>query len=235
MQIIPKVYMVNGFVYGQWQNSYVVKMDDATVMIDFGQHEADTFESVRKNCSVWGIDLAEISYLLVTHAHFDHSSYAARLKQMGVKIVASEQTAEAMACGDDRCVGYALNLTYEPCKVDCIVNDGDDITVGKQLIHCIAAPGHAKGCMIYEIISDGKRLWFVGDQIIPMLALGHRTVELGWKGSPDYDDLTYLDSLRKLCHMECDDLFPGHGVPCIANGHQLMEMAYNQAMTNRYQ
>ena len=80
----------------------------------------------------------------------------------------------------------------------------------------------------------------MGDQIIPMLGLGHQTVELGWKGSPDYDELTYLDSLRKLCHMECDDLFPGHGLPCIGlpcigNGQQLMEMAYNQALTNHHQ
>ena len=37
MQIIPNVYLVNGFPYGQHQNSYVVKTDHAAVMIDSGE------------------------------------------------------------------------------------------------------------------------------------------------------------------------------------------------------
>lgn len=235
MQIIPKVYLANGFAYGQFQNSYVVETEQGAVMIDFGQHGTDTFESVWKNCSVWGINLAKVSYLFVTHAHFDHSSYAARLQRTGVKIIASQPAAEAMACGDDRCLGYAFSLAFEPCEVDRIVRDGEEITVDNLSIRCIAAPGHSNGSVIYEILLDGRRLWFVGDQIIPMVVAGQQSVELGWKGSPDYDELTYLESLRKLCHMECDDLFPGHGTPCIGGGRRLMEMAYCQAMTDHHQ
>ena len=235
MQIIPKVYLANGFAYGQFQNSYVVETEQGAVMIDSGQHGEDTFETVRKNCSVWGIDLAKISYLLVTHAHFDHSSYAARMQRTGVEIVASQAAAEAMACGDDRCLGYVFSIAFETCEVDRIVSGGEEISVGNLSIRCIPAPGHSNGSLIYEIIQEGRRLWFVGDQIIPMVADGQQCVELGWKGGPDYDELTYLESLRKLCHMECDDLFPGHGTPRIGGGRRLMEMAYPQALTDHHQ
>ena len=228
MQIIPNVYLVNGFPYGQHQNSYVVKTDKVAVMIDSGDMTTDSLELVRNNCMIWGIDLAEISYLLVTHAHYDHSSHAARLQRLGVKIVTNQDGAEAMASGDHRCIAYAVHRPYEPCKVDRIVSDGEELTVGKLNIRCIAAPGHANSCMVYEMILDGRRLWFVGDVVI--IGPECQSVELGWGGGPDFDRSTYLQTLRKLCHMDNDCVFSGHGPPCIGNSKRLIEMAYTRAM-----
>ena len=57
-----------------------------------------------------------------------------------------------------------------------------------------------------------------------------QSVELGWKGGPNYDSATYLKTLRKLLDLECDCLFPGHGPPCIGGAKGLIEKAYTQAM-----
>ncbi|MDP6380212.1 MAG: MBL fold metallo-hydrolase [Phycisphaerae bacterium] len=230
MQILPNVYLANGFPYSQHQNSYIVKTAGATVMIDSGDLGTDTFEIVRQNCSIWGIDLADISHLLLTHAHHDHSSHAARLQRMGLKIVASADCADAIAAGDDRCVAYALGRpdAFETCKADQIVADGDELEIGELKVRCIAAPGHANSCMIYEIVLDRRRLWFVGDVVL--ICPECFTVELGWAGGPDYDRTTYLETLRKLCHMDCDCLFSGHGDPCIGGGRRLLGMAYTKAM-----
>jgi glyoxylase-like metal-dependent hydrolase (beta-lactamase superfamily II) len=75
MQIVPNVYLVNGFPYGVHQNGYAVECGGEVAMIDSGDLEGDSFELVKKNCSAWGIDLARASMLLVTHSHFDHSSH----------------------------------------------------------------------------------------------------------------------------------------------------------------
>lgn len=229
MQIVPNVFLVNGFAYGQHQNSYVVRLRDELVMVDSGDLSTDTFGLVQSNCMIWDFCLGELSYLLVTHAHFDHASHAARLQRMGVKIVANQDGAQALASGDDRCIGYAVNRSFEPCKVDRIVRDGDEIETGEARIRCIEAPGHANSCVVYELTLDERRLWFVGDVI--MTGPECQWVELGWNGGPDYDRTAYLKTLAKLSHMECDCLFPGHGPPCLNNGKRMVEMAHAKAMT----
>jgi len=228
MQVVPNVFLVNGFPYGQHQNSYVVKLGDELVMVDSGDSDTDTFELVQGNCETWGLHLNQISYLLVTHAHFDHSSHSARFQRMGARIVGNKDAAEAMASGDDRCIGYAVHRRYEPCKIDRIVDDNEKLSVGQAEIRCIAAPGHANSCVVFEFTLDRQRLWFVGDVILTGPEC--ESVELGWNGGPDYERSTYLETLRKLCHMECDCLFPGHGPPCIGDARRLVEMAYEKAM-----
>jgi len=230
MQILPNVFLVNGFPYGQHQNSYVVRLGDEWVMIDAGDLVTETFELLQANCSTWGIHLERISYLLLTHAHFDHASHAFRLQQMGVRVVTNRDGADALAAGDNRCIGYAVHRQFEPCKVDHIIKDGEELKVAERTIRCIEAPGHANSCVVYEIILDERRLWFVGDLI--MTGPECQSVQLGWNGGPDYDRTTYLQTLETLCHMECDCLFPGHGPPCLSNGKRLVEMAYTKAMTD---
>ncbi len=229
MQIVPNVFLVNGFPFGQHQNGYVVRLGDDLVMIDSGDLGADTFDLVEANCSAWGIRLKEIRYLLVTHAHFDHAGHASRLQRTGVKIVTNQDGADALASGDDRCIGYAVHQQFDPCKADRVIADGEELGVGGSTIRCIEAPGHANSCVVYEIVLDGRRLWFVGDVILTGPEC--QTVELGWNGGPDYDRHPYLETLRRLRHMECDCLFPGHGPPCIGNGRRLVELAYTKAMT----
>ncbi|MCD6417042.1 MAG: MBL fold metallo-hydrolase, partial [Planctomycetes bacterium] len=178
MQILPNVFLVNGFPYGQHQNSYVVRLGDELVMIDAGDLETETFDLMQTNCAAWGIRLERIRYLLVTHAHFDHAGHASRLQQMGVKVVTNQDGADALASGDDRCIGYAVHRRFEPCKADYVVKDGDELDAGGSVIRCIEAPGHAGSCVIYEIVLDERRLWFVGDVIVT--GPGCQSVELGW-------------------------------------------------------
>ena len=228
MQILPHVYLVNGFPYAQHQNSYLLDLGGTLVLIDSGDLETNVLHIVQRNCRIWGFELSQVAHMLVTHAHFDHSSHAAHLQRMGARIVANADCAEGMASGDDRCIGYAVHQVFEPCRVDHIVRDGEEMAISGTTIRCIEAPGHAQSCTIYDVLLDGRRLWFVGD----ILLVGHEctTVELGWGGGPDFDRRTYLETLRRLVHMECDSLFPGHGPACIGRGKRLVEIAYTKAM-----
>jgi glyoxylase-like metal-dependent hydrolase (beta-lactamase superfamily II) len=229
MQIFPNIFLVNGFPYGQHQNSYLVRLGEEIVMIDCGDLCTETFDLVRTNAAAWGIDLKQIRYLLITHAHFDHASHAAKLQSMGVKVVTNKDGADALSSGDDRCIGFAVHRQFALCKADRIIRDEEKLNVGGNVICCIEAPGHANSCVIYEMILNKRRLWFIGDVI--QIGLECQSVELGWDGGPDYNRSTYLQTLEKLCHMECDCLFPGHGPPCLANGKRLLEMAYARAIT----
>ena len=228
MQIVRGVYLVNGFPYGIHENSYLIETESTTFMIDAGQMLEDTFDVVERNIRSWGFSPHEVSHLLVTHAHYDHSSYAARLRERGTKIVASADTADAMAAGDERCIPYVVSKPFDPCETDVIVEGESVIDIDGDAVRCIAAPGHADGLMVFEIELNGAVLWFVGD----LMEVGPecRSLQLGWSGGPDYDRGKYLETLKKLSAMSCDVVLPGHGPPLIGGGKRLIDMAYTKAL-----
>jgi metallo-beta-lactamase class B len=229
VQVFPGVYLINGSPYGRHQNGYLIYRDDATIIIDSGNLEEETLPEVERNAARWRLKLEQASHLFVTHAHFDHASHAANLQKRGIKVVASPETADAIAAGDERCIGYAVQRVFEPCQTDIILQDGEKLTVGGLTVRAIAAPGHAAGLVIYEIMLDGERLWFTSDLFETVHA--HRLIELPYTGSPDFDRATYIVSLKRLLALPpCDHLFPGHGPVAIGRGKRLLEMAYNEAL-----
>jgi metallo-beta-lactamase class B len=231
MQILPGVYLVNGSPYGRHQNGYLIHRDGAAVLVDAGDlDDGETLPEVERNAARWGLRLDEVSHLLITHAHFDHASHAAALQRRGVQIVASPETAEALATGDERCIGYAVQRVFEPCRADVVLCDGEELAVGELRVRCLAAPGHADGLVVYETILDGERLWFVGDLLVAQHA--HRGVDLPWTGDPNFDRARYIQSLARLLKLPpCVHLLPGHGPAAIGCGHRVLEMLYAEALT----
>jgi hypothetical protein len=57
-----------------------------------------------------------------------------------------------------------------------------------------------------------------------------REVTLGWNGGPDFCRPTYLESLRRLAHLPCDVLLPGHGAPRVGEAWRQVQMAYTKAL-----
>jgi len=231
MQILPGVYQVNGSPYGRHQNGYIVHHSGACILIDSGDLEdGETLPEVERNGARWGIRLLEVTHLLVTHAHFDHASHAAALQRGGIQVVASQATAEAMAAGDERCIGFAVQRSFEPCQVDVVLQDGEVLAVRDLRVRCLLAPGHTEGVAVFEIVLDGQRLWFTGDLFEAQHA--HRWVSLPWTGAPDFDRAKYIQSLARLLTLPaCDHVLPGHGPAAIGRGKRLLEMAYTEALT----
>jgi glyoxylase-like metal-dependent hydrolase (beta-lactamase superfamily II) len=229
MQILPGTYLINGSPYGRHQNGYLVQTGGATILIDSGDLEdAACLPEVGRNAARWGFRLEQASHLFVTHSHFDHASHAAALQRRGIKVVASPVTARSMAAADEMCIGFAVHRAFEACRADVIVQDGEEIAIGGLKVRCLAAPGHTEGLVVYEIVLDGQRCWFVGDLLITLHA--HQGVELPWTGSPDFDRARYIETLAKLVKQPCDHLFPGHGPAAIGCGKRVIEMAYTQAL-----
>ena len=153
----------------------------------------------------------------------------AELQRRGLKIVCSPETAAALAAGDERCIGYAVQRVFEPCQADIVVRDGEELTVDGLRVRCLAAPGHCNGLMVYEMAMEGERMWFTSDLLIAQHA--HSWVELPWTGAPDFDRPTYIASLARLLKQPpCDHLFPGHGPAAIGGARRLLEMAYTEAL-----
>jgi glyoxylase-like metal-dependent hydrolase (beta-lactamase superfamily II) len=228
MQVLPGVYLVNGSPYGRHQNGYLVATANARILIDSGDiDQRETLPEVERNARRWGFDLADVSHLFVTHAHFDHASHAAALQRRGHRVVASRSTAEAMAAGDDRCIGYAVHRAFEPCVVDDVIEDS--LQVGGLTVRALPTPGHAEGHVVYEVEWNDERLWFTGDLFEARHS--HRGIDLPWTGDPQFSRAKYIESLARLRSLQAPDhILPGHGPAGICQGRYLLNEAYSEAL-----
>jgi glyoxylase-like metal-dependent hydrolase (beta-lactamase superfamily II) len=92
-----------------------------------------------------------------------------------------------------------------PCKVDRVLNEGDEVA-GFRVVH---APGHARGEVIF--FRDSDRVAICGDVIRNM---SYATALPGIKEPPEiftYDPAENRRSIRKLAELNPALILPGHG------------------------
>ncbi len=233
MQLQHGIHQVGGDLNGiTWDgldagfndgNTYALRRPGGIILVDCGC--GDTIDQIRANMRYWGLDPATVRYCLLTHAHLDHAGAAHILKNEGVKLVAHEETAEAIAVGDERCCGYLYHKEFVPCTVDITVCDGDTLSLLDMTFSVMHLPGHTMGCTAYFFEHEGRRIVFSGDIIGTLLA-----GDFGWSGSIDFDKPTYLESLRRFATADMDLMLPGHGMAYFHDPRRRVEEALNSAL-----
>lgn len=143
----------------------------------------------------------QVSHILVTHSHRDHSSAAAALKAWsgaktyGVPLAARSEHASAEGMVDE-----AHDHDFMP---DVTVRDGMRIFGDGFEMECVATPGHTANHICYALKEE--HALFSGDHV------------MGWATSviapPDGDMGAYLASLHKLAARDDLVLYPTHGSP----------------------
>lgn len=226
MQLLPDLYLANGFAYATHANFYLLPSDQGNVLIDSGTFPGE-LEQAERQLSTWGLSLDGVDHLLLTHAHYDHVGNAATLRERGATVVAGPGDAEGIELADNRTLPY-VGYPVTPCKVDRVVNDGDVIEAAGFRITAIHAPGHTGGCIIYEVDHAGRKIWFVGDVL--MAPAEDFNAQLGWEGSEDLDRPTYIETLKRLASMKPDVVLAGHFIPYLRDGWRLVGRAYMKAL-----
>jgi len=170
-------------------------------IIDPGPADPDHIEAILK-----AVEGEEITHILITHTHHDHSPGAALLK---ARINAptygygphggDTNTWKAEEGGD---------LDFTP---DIKVNDGDIIKADGWSVRAIHTPGHLSNHICFELIEE--KTLFSGDHV------------MGWSTSvvspPDGNMTDYMASLEKLFDYDHVRYWPTHG-PCIDNPHEFV-------------
>lgn len=233
MQILRQLYQVSGDLNGvTWDgvdaayhdgNSYILQRAEGLIMFDCGC--GDTMDQIFSNMRYWGLDPDQITHCLLTHPHGDHAGGGHILQRRGVKLLASQPTADAVSAGDDRCCGYLYHKTFTPFDVDRTVADGESIELLGLAIRALHLPGHSQGCTAYLLTHENRRIVVSGDVIGTLLA-GY----FGWSGSIDFDKSAYLQSLRRFAEIDTDIMLPGHGLIYFHQPRRRVEEAFNAAL-----
>jgi len=93
--------------------------------------EAEVVEGLRK----LGIDPAQIRYVIISHAHGDHSGGAGILQRRGARIVMSEADWQL----------YEKSTEKVKATRDIVATDGMPITLGGSTVRVYLTPGHTQG------------------------------------------------------------------------------------------
>lgn len=144
------------------------------------------------------LETVEVSHILVTHNHVDHSPAAHPLKLItGAEIYAFDVSGQADI---DNHAEEGRDRAFTP---DHILKDGDIIDGDGWTLDVVHTPGHLSNHLCFGLREE--KALFTGDHV------------MGWSTSvvsqPDGDMKDYLASLEKLLHRDDEIYYPTHGAP----------------------
>jgi metallo-beta-lactamase class B len=134
---------------------YIIKTSQGLTLMDTALPESTGM--IKDSMTKLGFKVADIKYILNSHAHFDHTGgFAEMKKDSGAQMVAGERDKPLLEGG--YYPGDEKNdlLAFPPVKVDRAVKEGDKVTLGDTTMTAHATPGHSPGCTSWEMtVKDG--------------------------------------------------------------------------------
>ena len=191
----------SGFTF-HGTGTYIIGRKDVAV-IDPGPLLEEHIQALKRLLSG-----ENITHILITHTHMDHSPAAAPLKDFwGVKTfgfgphgggIGNSQNTEA---GGDK--------DFAP---DVVCKDGSIISADDWTIECVHTPGHTSNHLCFALLEENSM--FTGDHV------------MGWStsviGPPDGNMTDYIKSLEKLLRRKESTYWPTHG-SSIDNVHEFVK------------
>lgn len=191
--IVPIEYLVLGPIQN---NVWLLGDDRGLVVVDPGCHVQEILAA---------IDGRPVDAIVLTHGHWDHVGAAKALRDAtGAPVAAGAQDVPAIT-GE---VAFEGHRRFEPCPVDRVMDDGDELQAGGTTWRVLATPGHSPGsiCLFAEG-ADGRA---------PILIAGD-TLFQGTHGRTDFeggDPAAMEQSLARLAQLPADTVvLPGHNAP----------------------
>ena len=180
--LVKRITAGNASVFtGPGTNTYIVGKENFTV-IDPGPAIEEHIKDIVKVCG------EDISQILVTHTHPDHSP--------GAKLLHQRTAAPVMGM-------YAKHPKHQDrtFKPNRELSEGDNINEVDHTLTAIHTPGHASNHICFFL--EEEKMLFTGDHIME-----GSTVVIS---PPDGNMREYIDSLEKLKALGIETIAPGHG------------------------
>ena len=186
--------------------AYIIKTSQGLILMDTALPESTGM--IKDNVAKLGFKLADIKYIVNSHAHFDHTGGFAEIKkETGAELVAGERDKPLLEGGYYPGDEKDTDLAFPPVKVDRAVKEGDKVTLGDTTLTAHSMPGHSPGCTSWEmIVKDGSQ-----DRDVLFFCSG--TVALNkLVGTPTYPGIVddYRSTFAKAKAMHPDVLLGPH-------------------------
>jgi metallo-beta-lactamase class B len=153
--------------------------------------------------------MADIKVLLASHAHSDHVAGHALMKELtGAEVCVMRGDDAVIAAGGKGQYLYT-NSRWKPCRVDRVLEDGDEVKLGGVKLVAHRTPGHTRGCTTWTWnVKDGGKSYDVVVIGSPNVNPGYRLV-----GNKDYSEIAddFARTFKVLKALPCDVFLGAHG------------------------
>jgi glyoxylase-like metal-dependent hydrolase (beta-lactamase superfamily II) len=228
-EILPNIYRVEVPLPNsplKALNSYVIKAEGRSLVIDTGLNRAECMDEMLSSLGRLNVDLERTDFL-ITHLHADHLGLVASLatatsrvhfnhKEVSIRnspVYQSRWPGLAVTYKSHGFPGPELNKALESNpgriyglkqKVDFrALKEGDIIDIGDYSFRCLETPGHSPGhTCLYEA---SKRILISGDHILFDI-----TPNITFWPEMQNPLKDYLESLDKVYTLDVALVLPGH-------------------------
>jgi metallo-beta-lactamase class B len=172
----------------------------------------DNLPLIRASVEKLGFKFRDIKILLISHAHWDHDAGSAMIKRLtGARYMVMDADVPVVESGgkSDFQYGNSPASLYPATKVDRVLHDGDEVTLGGTTLVAHLTPGHTKGCTTWTMKVNARgKSWNV-------VIVGSPNVNPGYKlvGNALYPQIAqdYERGFRVLKSLPVDYFLGAHG------------------------
>jgi len=208
-------------------NTYVYPIEGGYVMVDTGC--SGYYKSVESKLKAFGIEMSQIKYVFLTHAHDDHAGFLNELltKVSGVKVIMNEKSLQILRQGQNSFTGGCTGMTsYLFCRMMAFCGVGKHLfpPIEKRFEDRLVFVSQDKDNHHAEAILGGKILFTPGHTFDSIsLKLGDSVLcgDAAMNGFPSQNHITiwmedkveFRKSWEYLLSQNVKLLYPSHGNP----------------------
>jgi metallo-beta-lactamase class B len=190
--------------------SYVVKTPEGLILLNSNLENSPAL--IEQSLAKLGMRLSDVKILLISHAHWDHCAGSARLLALTkAKYMVMDADLPVIESGGkaDFQYGHDKETHFPVAKVDRVLHDGSEVTLGGVTLTAHLTPGHTKGCTTWttKIADQGKTY--------NVVIVGSPNVNAGYRltYNQQYPQIAqdYERTFRVLKSLSCDIFLGAHG------------------------
>jgi metallo-beta-lactamase class B len=187
--------------------SYLITTPDGHILINSGFEE--TVPLIRASVESLGFKMRDIKILLASHAHSDHvAGHALAQELTGAKVYVMRGDDDVISLGGEGQYLYA-DSRWPACRVDVVLNDGDEVKLAGETLVARLTPGHTRGCTTWTWLATE------GDKKFDVVVIGSPNVNPGYRlvDNMDYTEIAedFGKTFKVLQALPCDVFLGAHG------------------------
>lgn len=144
-QVFDNLY----YVGAKWVSAWLLETNEGLILFDslYGELTDQLIDNIRE----LGFDPDDVSYVIVTHAHYDHVGGARRFQDEFGSVVMMTETDWQMTTEP------AIYKEYPKPRRHLAAGDGSTLTLGRDNIQFFVTPGHTPGVLTtrFTVYDDG--------------------------------------------------------------------------------
>ena len=205
-RIIGNLY----YVGSQGLGDYLIITPQGNILINSNLEKS--VPMIRESIEKLGFRFSDTKILLISHAHWDHCSGSAAIKELtGAKYmvmdadVPESRPVEKGISNTARCLDFSLPAH----ESDRVLHDGDEVRLGDTVLVAHLTPGHTKGTTTWTMkVADAGKTYNVVIVGSPNVNAGYKLVNnaLYPQIASDYERM-----FRVLKSLPCDVFLGAHG------------------------